>query len=59
MRPSVSEIKIGALYKSAVRLKLTKAAVEGLLVVRCHLSKKDAEALASHWFTTEALRNAS
>lgn len=57
MRPSVTEIRLGAIYRLAARCGLSRSAVETLMKHRAGLGVVAARQLAGHWFTTEALRH--
>lgn len=57
MRPSVTEIRLGAIYRLAARIGLSRPVVETLMEYRAGLSVVAARQLAGHWFTTKALRH--
>lgn len=56
MRPSVADIRLGAIYRLAVRCGLPRVDVERLLTERAAMRSDAARQLSAHWFTTEKLR---
>lgn len=57
LKASKTDIQLGALYRAAVKFRLTPHAVEALLVSRVRMKPDVARQLAAHWFSTEPLRN--
>lgn len=56
---TVSDIRLGALFRYAAAKRLEQSTVAALLVERCRLSHAAAAQLAAHWFTTEPFRKAA
>lgn len=49
LKPTVQDIRIGALYRVALKRNMPTADVRALLHSRAGLSEKAAEQLAAHW----------
>ena len=53
---SVTDIRLGALYRVAARRRLDRPAIISLLIARVGLNPKASEQLAGHWLMTEPFR---
>lgn len=49
MKPSIADIRLGAVYRFALKRELPRAQVRTLLHTRAGLSEKAAEQLSGHW----------
>lgn len=56
MKPSVQEIRLGAIYLFGAKRALSRETVEALLVGRAGFKADTARVLAGHWFTTGPYR---
>lgn len=54
---TVTDFKLGALYRFAAKRGLDQPLLAALLVERVGMSGKAASQLAAHWFTTEPFRS--
>lgn len=56
MKAEIHEIRLGSVYRFAVKRRLAKDRATDLLEARTSLSKQASQQLASHWYSTEKLR---
>lgn len=58
-KPSIQDIRLGAVYRFGARRRLDRAALTALLEIRLGMKAQAAAQLAGHWLTTDLYRNAA
>jgi hypothetical protein len=53
---AVTDIRLGAVWRFALKRALPREAVAGLLADRCGMAAKQADQLSGHWFSHSAFR---